>query len=56
VIFEAILDEAGRLCIRIPGLDPVIGHEGQLDWVSANMGRSFWKDVIRVLRYDTEFT
>lgn len=56
VVFEAILDEGGRLCIRIRGLDPAIGIEGQLSWIPADMGKGFWKKVIRVLRRDTRMT
>jgi len=56
VVFEAILDEDGRLCIKIRGLDPVIGIEGSLGWIPADMGKGFWKKVIRVLRRDTRIT
>lgn len=56
VVFEAIVDEGGRLCIRIRGLDPVIGIEGSLSWIPADMGKGFWKKVIRVLKQDTRIT
>ncbi len=56
VIFEAMLDESGMLCIRIRGLAPVIGIEGSLRWIPADMGKGFWKKVIRVLKQDTRMT
>ncbi len=52
VIFEAIINEAGILCIRIPGLDPVIGAEGPLCYVPANMGKRFWKKILHVFKQE----
>ena len=52
VIFEAIVNEKGILCIRIPGLDPVIGADGPLAFVPADMGKRFWKRVIHVFQQE----
>lgn len=51
-IFEAILNQYGVLCTRIPGLDPVIGSKGTPGWVPVDRGRGFWKRTIRVLRQE----
>lgn len=52
VIFEAIINEDGILCIRILGLDPVIGADGPLRRVPVDMGKGFWKRAIHVLKQD----
>ena len=52
VIFEAIVNEKGILCIRIPGLHPAIGADGPLAFAPADMGKRFWKRVIRVFQQE----